>query len=168
MANRKGKGGSSDGFPLFGLQNHCGWWLQPWNEKMTASWQESHYKPGQCVEKQRRYSADKGSHGRGYGLSSGHVWLWELDHKKSRKPKNWCFWTVELEKTLGSPLDCKIKLVNPEGNQPWIFIERTDGEAEAPILWPPEAKSQLIRKDPDAEKDWRQKEKGMTEDEIIG
>ena len=130
------KGGSSDRFPLFGLQNHCGWWLQPWNEKMTASWQESHYKPGQCVEKQRRYSADKGSHGRGYGLSSGHVWLWELDHKEGRVPKNWCLWTVVLEKTLESPLDSKeLKPVSLGGDQPWIFTGWTDAEAEAPVFW---------------------------------
>ena len=90
-------------------------------------------------------------------------------NKKGWVPKNWCFWTVVLEKTLESPSACKeIKSVNPKGNQSWIFIGRTDGEAEAPILWPPDAKSQLIRKDPDAGKDWRQEEKGMTEDEMVG
>ena len=94
--------------------------------------------------------------------------MWELDHKKGWALKNWCFQTVVLDKTLESPLDCKeIKPVNPKGNQPQIFIGRTDAEVEALILWPPDVKSWLIGKDPDAGKDWRQKEKGMTDDEII-
>ena len=98
-------------------------------------------------------------------FSSSHVWMWELNHKEGWAPKNWCFWTVVLQKTLESPLGRKeIKPVYSKGNQPWIFIGRTD--AEAPILWPPEGKSQLIRKDPDARKDGRQ-EKGMTEDEWL-
>ena len=101
-------------------------------------------------------------------FSSGHVWMWELDHKESWVPKNWRFWTVVLEKTLESPLECKIKQVNPKGNQSWIFIGRTDAEAETPILWPPDAKNWLIGKDLDAGKDWRQEEKGMTEDEMVG
>ena len=93
--------------------------------------------------------------------------MWELDHKESWVPKNWCFWTVVLEKTLESPLDGKeIKPVNPKGNQSWIFIGRTD--AEAPILWPPDAKKWVIGKDPDVGKDWRQEEKGMTENELVG
>ena len=95
--------------------------------------------------------------------------MWELDHKEGCMPKNWCFWTVVLEKTLESPLDCKdIKPVNPKGNQSWIFIRRTDAGAEALILWPPDAKNWLIRKDPDAGKDWGQEEKGMTEDKMVG
>ena len=94
---------------------------------------------------------------------------YDLDHKEGWVPKNWCFWPVVLEKTLESPLDCKeIKPVNPKGNQPWIFIGKTDAGAEAPILWPPDVKSWLIGKDPDAEKDWGQEEKGVTEDEKIG
>ena len=94
--------------------------------------------------------------------------MWELDNKKGWSLKNWCLQTVVLEKTLESPLDSKeIKPVNPRGNQPWIFILRTDAEAEVSILWPPDAKSRLIRKDPDAGKDWRQ-ERGMTEDEMAG
>ena len=101
---------------------------------------------------------------------------WELDYKEtisfSNKetsvPENWCFWTVVLEKTLESPLDCKIKTVNPKGNQSWIIIGRTDAEAETPILWPPDVKNWLIWKDPDAGNDWNWKEKGMTEDEIVG
>ena len=95
--------------------------------------------------------------------------MWELNYKESWALKNWCFWTVVLEKTLESPLDCKeIKSVNPKGNQSWIFIERTDAEAETPTLWPPHDKSWLIGKDPDAERDWGQEEKGMTEDEMTG
>ena len=95
--------------------------------------------------------------------------MWELDHKESWAPKNWCFWTMVLEKTLKSPLDCKeIQPVHPKGNQSWIFIGRTDAEAETPILWPPDAKNWLIGKDPDAVKDWRQEEKGTREDEMIG
>ena len=98
-------------------------------------------------------------------FSSSRIWMWEFNHKEDWAPKNWCFWTVVLEKTLESPLDSKeIKPVHPKGNQPWIFIRRTDAEAETPILCPPDSKSQLIWKDPDAGKDWRQKEKGMTED----
>ena len=105
----------------------------------------------------------------GYDFSSSHVWMWELDHKESWVPKNWCFWTVVLEKILESPLGHKeIKSVNPKGNQSWIFIGRTDDEAEAPILWPPDVKNWIIRKDPVAERDWRQEEKGMIEDEMTG
>ena len=104
-----------------------------------------------------------------YGFSSGHVWMWELDYKESWAPKNWCFLIVWLEKTLESPLNCmEIQPVHPKGNQCWIFIERTDVEAEAPILWPPDAKNCLTEKDPDAGKDWRQEEKGTKEDEMVG
>ena len=98
----------------------------------------------------------KGPYSQSCGFSSSHVWMWELDHKEGWIPKSWCFWTVVLEKTLVSPLDCKeIKPVHPKGNQSWIFIGRTDVEAENPILWPPDEKNWLIRKDPDAGKDWR-------------
>ena len=104
-----------------------------------------------------------------YGFSSSRVWMWELDYKESWAPKNWWFWIVVLEKTLESPLDCKeIQPVNGKGNQSWVFIGRTDVEAETPILWPPYSKSRLTGKDPDAGKDWRQEEKGMTEDEMAG
>ena len=104
-----------------------------------------------------------------YGFPNSHVWMWELDHKESWVLKNWCFWTVVLEKTLESPLDCKeIQPVNPKGNQSCIFIGRTDAEAETPVLWPPDAQNQLIGKHPDAGKDWRWEEKGTTEDEMIG
>ena len=101
-------------------------------------------------------------------FSSSHVWMWELDCEEIWAPKNWWFWTVVLEKTLESPLDCKeIKPINPKGNQSWIFIGRIDAEVEAPILWPPDVKNWLIGKDPDAGKDWRQEEKVMTEDEMV-
>ena len=112
--------------------------------------------------------SSKGPSSQSYGFSSSHVWMWELDYKESWVPKNWCFWTVVL-KTLESPLDCKeIQLVHPKRNQSGIFIGRTDAEAETPILWSPDAKNWLIWKDPDAGKDWRQEEKGTTEDEMVG
>ena len=102
-------------------------------------------------------------------LSSSHVWTWELDHKEGWATHNWCFQTVVLEKTLESSLDCKeIKPVHPKRNQSWIFIGRTDAEAEAPILWPPDEKNWLFGKDPTVGKDWRQEKKGMTEDEMVG
>ena len=98
----------------------------------------------------------------GYGFSSGHVWMWELDCEESSAPKNWCFWTVVLDKTLESSLDCKeIQPVHPKGDQSWVFIGRTDAEAETPILWPPHVKNWLIGKDPDAGRDWGQEEKRM-------
>ena len=103
-----------------------------------------------------------------YGFSSGHVWMWELDCEESWVPKNWCFWTVMLEKTLESLLDCKeIKPVSPKGNHCWLFIGRTDAEAETPTLWPPDAKNWFIGKDPDAGKDWKWEEE-TTEDEMVG
>ena len=110
-----------------------------------------------------------GAYSQNYGFSSSHVWMWELDHKESWAPKNWCFWTVVLEKTLGSPLDFKeIQAVHPKGNQSWIFIGRTDAEAETPKLWLPDVKNWLTGKDSDAKKDWRQEKKGTTEDEMVG
>ena len=121
------------------------------------------------IKKQRHYFANKGPSSQGYGFSSGHVRMWELDYKESWAPKNWCFWTVVLEKTLESPLDKKeIQPVHPKGNQSWVFIGRIDVEAETPILWPPLVKSWLIGKDPDSGKDWGKEEKGMTEDEMAG
>ena len=115
------------------------------------------------------YFANKGPSSQGYGFSSGHVWMWELDCEESWAPKNWCFWTVVLEKTLESPLDWKeIQTVHPKGDQSWVFIGRTDAEAETPILWPPEVKSWLTGKDPDAGRDWGQEEKGTTADEMAG
>ena len=136
---------------------------------MIAPWKESYDQTRQHIKKQRHYFVDKGPSSQSYGFSSSHFWMWELDHKESWALKNWCFWTVVLEKTLESPLDYKeIKPVNPKGNQSWIFIGRTDAEAVASILWPPEVKNCLIRKDPDAGKDRRQEEKGMTEDGMVG
>ena len=114
---------------------------------------------------QRHYFAKKGLSHQGYGFSSGNIWMWELEYKESWAPNNWCFWTVVLEKTLESPLDCKdIQTVCPKGDQSWVSIGRTDIEAETPILWPPDVKSWLICKDTDAGKDWGQEEKGKTED----
>ena len=113
--------------------------------------------------------SNKGLSSQSYGFSSSHVWMWELDHKEGWAPKNWCFWTPVLEKTLESPLDCqKTKLVSPKGNQSWIFIGRTDAEGEIPVLWLPDVKNWLLGKDHDAGKDWKQEEKGMTEDEMVG
>ena len=104
----------------------------------------------------------------GYGFSSSYVWMWELDYKESWAPKNWCYWTVVLEKILESPLDSKeIQPVHPKGNQSWIFIGRTDTEVETSVLWPPDVKNWLIWKEPDAGKDWGQEETGMTEDEMV-
>ena len=136
---------------------------------MLTPWKESYDQPRQHIKKQRHDFADKGLSSQGYGFSSGHVWMWELDYKESWAPKNWCFWTVVLEKTLESPLDCKeIQTVHPKRDQFWMFIGRTDVEAETPILWLPDAKSWLIWKDPDAGKEWRWEEKGTTEDEMVG
>ena len=136
---------------------------------MLTPWKKSYDQPRQHIKKQSHYFAKKGLSSQSYGFSSGHVWMWELYYKESWAPKNWCFWTVVLEKTLENPLDCKeVKPVHPKGDQSWIFVGRTDAEAEAPILWPPDMKSWLIWKDPDAGKDWRREEKGTTEDEMVG
>ena len=121
---------------------------------MLTPWKESYDQPRQHIKKQRRFFANKGPSSQGYGFSSSHVGMWELDYKESWALKSLRFWTVVLEKTLESPLDSKdIQPVHPKGNQSWIFIGRTDVEAETPILWPPDAKSWLIWKDPDAGKD---------------
>ena len=132
--------------------------------KELAPWKKSYDQSRQHGKKRRHYFSDKGPSSQSYGFSSSHVQMWELDHKDGWLLKNWCFWTVVLEKTLESILDGKeIQPVHPKGNQSWIFIERTDAEAETPILWPPLGeKNWLIWKDPDAGKDWRQEEKGMT------
>ena len=130
---------------------------------------KSYDKPRQHIKKQRHYFGNKSLYSQVYGFSSSHIWVWELDCKECWAPKNWCFWTVMLEKTLESPLDHKeIQSVNPKGNHSWIFIGKTDAEAETLILWPPDAKSWLIGKDPDAGKDWRWEEKGTPEDEMVG
>ena len=151
---------------FLGLQNHCRWWLQPWNWKMLSPQKKSYDQPRQYIEKQRHYFANKGPYSQSYDFSSRHVWTWELAPKEGWVPENGCFPIVVLEKILESPLDYKeIQPVHPKGNQPWIVIGRTD--AEAPILWPPDAKNWLIRKDPEAGKHQRQKEKGSTEDEMV-
>ena len=129
---------------------------------------EGKLEPRQHTKKQRHYFANKGPSSQSYGFPSSHVWMWELDYTESWAQKTWCFWTVVLEKTLESPLECKIQPVHPKGDQSWVFIGRTDVEAETPILWPPDVKSWLIWKDPDARKDWRQEEKGTTEDKMVG
>ena len=135
MANRWGNNGNSDIIYFLGLQNHYRWWLQPWNQKTLAPWKKSYDQTRQHIKKQRYYFANEGPSSQSYVLSSSHVWMWELDHKESWAPKNWCFWTMVLEKTLESPLDCKeIQPVNPKGDQSWIFIGRTDAEAETPML----------------------------------
>ena len=138
--------------------NH--WW------RARARWEQE-------LEKEKNLTLEKAGllfskSSQGYGFPSGHVWMWELDYKESWAQKNSCFWTVVL-KTLESPLDCKeIQPVHPKGNQSWIFIGRTDAEAETPVLWPTDGKNWLIRKDPDAGKDWRREEKGTMEDELVG
>ena len=131
---------------------------------MFLPWKKSYDQPRQHIKKQRLYFANKSPSSQSYGFSSSHVWMCELGYKESWAPKYWCFWIVVLEKTLQSPLDWKeIQLVYPKGNQSWIFIGRTDVEAESPIFWPPDVKNWLIGKDPDAGKDKSQAEKGTTE-----
>ena len=127
---------------------------------MLAPWQKSYDKPRKRIKRQSHYFANKGSYSQSYGSSSGHIWVWQLDHKEDWATKICCFWTAVLERTLESPLEGKeIQPVHPKGDQSWIFIGRTGAEAEAPILWPPDVKNWLIGKDPDAGKDWRQEER---------
>ena len=144
------------------LQNHCRWWLQPWNEKTPAPWKKSYDKSRQHIKKQRHYFANKGLSSQSYGFSSSHVWMWELDHKESWVPKNWCFWTVLLEKILESPLNCKIsnqsilEEINPEYSLEWLMLKL-------------QYFGHLIQRASSLEvsdvgKDWRQKEKGSAED----
>ena len=170
MANRWGNNGNSDRLYLL-------------SSKITADCDYSHeIKRGLLLGRKAmtnldnilksrdiNYFANKGPSSQSYGFSSSHVWMWELDYKESWMLKNWCFLTVGLEKTLESPLDCReIQPVHPKGDQSWIFIGRTDAEAETPILWPPDSRNWLIGKDPDPGKDWKQEEKGTTEDEVVG
>ena len=134
---------------------------------MLTPWKESYDQPRQNIKKQRHYFANKGPYSQSYSFSGSHVWMWELDHKEFWAPKNWCFRTVVLEKTLENPLDCKgIKAVYSKWNHSWIFIGMLMLKLKL-IFWPPDVKSWLIWKDPDARKDWRQ-EKGTTEDEMVG
>ena len=136
---------------------------------MLAPWKKNYDQPRQHIKKQRHYFANKCSNSRSYSFSSNHVWIWELGHKESWVPKNWCFWTVVLEKTLESPLVCKeIKPVNPKWNQSWILIGKTDAEAEVPILWPPDAKNWLTHwKRLWCWERWKSGEEA-TEDEMVG
>ena len=149
MAKRSGNSGNNERLYFGWFQNHCRWWLQPWNWKTLTPWKKSYDQPRQHIKKQRHYLANKGPSSQSYGFSSSHVWMWELDYKESWALKNYCFWTVVLKKTLVSPLDCKeIHPVHPKGNQSWIFIGRTDAKAEIPILWLPDIKNWLIKERP--------------------
>ena len=165
MANKWGNNGNSERL-IWGALKSLKIMTTAMKLKDACSLEESYDQPRW---KQRHYFANKGPSSQGYGISSCHVWMWELDYNESWALKNWCFWIVVLEKTLESPLDCKeIQPVYPKGEQSWVLIGRTDAEAETPILWPPDVKSWLIWKDSDAGKHWGQKEKGMTEDEMVG
>ena len=135
---------------------------------MLAPWKKIYDKSRQCIKKWRYHFVDKSLCSPSYGFSSSHAWMWELDHKEGWALKNWCLQTVVPEKTLESPLDSKIKPINPKGKQTWIFIGRTDAENEVPILWPPDAKNWLLGKDPVAGKDWGREEKATTEDKMVG
>ena len=137
-------------------------------EDLLAPWKKSYEKHRWHIKKQKNHLWTRSVESKLW-FSCSHVRMWELGHRDSWVPKNWYFWTVVLEKTLESPLDCKeIKSVDPKGNHPWIFFRRTDIEAEATILQPTDAKNWLIGKDPDAGKDWGQEEKGATEGEMFG
>ena len=164
MANRWGHSDTLH----FGPQNPCRWWLPQEIKRLLLLW-KTFDQPRQYIIKKIHYFTNKAPSSQSCGFSSSHVWMWELDYKESWTPENWCFWTLVLKKNFESPLDCKeIQRVHPKGNQFWIFGGRTDAEAETPILWPPDVKSCLIWKDPDAGKDWRWEEKGSTEDEMVG
>ena len=161
IATRWAKSENSDIFYFLGLQNHRRWWER--KLKDACSLEEKLWQTWTAYLKSRDHFANKGPYSQSYGFSHSQVWMWELGHKEGWVPKN----CGSGEKTLESPLDYKeIKPVHPKGNQPWIFIERT--AAEAPILWPPDAKNSLIGKDLNARKDWGQEEKGTTEDDMVG
>ena len=161
MANRWRNSGKS-GWLFWGAPKSLQMVTTAMKLKDLALWKKSYEQPRQHIKKQRHYFTNKGLSSQSYGFSSSHVWIWELNYEESWVPKNWCFWTVVLEKTP------KIQPVHPKGDQSWIFTERTDAEAETPILWPLDVKNWLIGKAPDAGKDWGQEEKGMTEDEMVG
>ena len=153
MANRWGNSENSADF-IFWAPKSLQMVIAGMKLKETYYWKESYDQHRQHIKKQRHYFVSKGPSSQGYGFSSSHVWMWELDHKESWVLKNWCFWTVVLEKTLESPLDCKeIQPIHPNGDQSWVFIGRTDVEAETLILWPPHVKSWLIGKDSEAGRD---------------
>ena len=165
MANRWVNNGNSDRLYFLGLQNHCRWWLKPWNEKTLSPWKKNYDQPRQHIKKQRHYLAYKGSSSQSYGFSNSHVWMWVLDHKESWALKNWWFWTVVLENTLESPLECREnKLVNSKGNLHWKDWCWSWSSNTLATWW-----EELTHwKNPGAGKDWRQEEKGMTEDEMVG
>ena len=168
MENGWGKRGNSDSYFL-GFQNHCGWWLWPWNWKILAPWKKNSDNPRQCIKKWRHHFADKSAYSQSYGFSSSHVWMWELN-LEGWVPKNWCFWIVVLENTLESPLDSKefknqsvLKESNPEYSWKRLILKLK--------LWyfgHLMRRSWIIGKDPDARKDWGQEEKGVTEHELVG
>ena len=170
MGNRWGNSGNSVILYFWGLQNHCRWWLQPWNKKMLTPWKESYDQSRQHIKKQRHYFANKGPYSPNYGFSSSHVQMWELAYKEGWASKNWCFRTVVLEKTLASPLDSKGDQTSQSWRKPSLNIHWKDWcwSLSSNTFWPPDAKSQLTGKDPDAGKDWGQEEKGLTEDEMVG
>ena len=156
-----GKSGSNDKFYFLGLQNHCSHKI-----KRCLFLGIKAMNNLDSILKSRDIT-EKGPSSQSYGFSSSHIWMWELDHKVGWGPKNWCFWIVVLEKTLETPSDCKeIKPVNFRGNKSWIFIERIDDEVQASIIWPPNVKSQLVGKGPDAGREWGQNEK-TSEDEMV-
>ena len=168
MANRWGNSGNSDRL-FWGAAKSLQMANAAMKLKDTCSLEEKLDQHRQHIKKQRHYFANKGLSSQSYGFSSSHLWTWELDYKESWMLKFWCCWTVVLEKTLESSSDSKeIQPVHHKGNQSWIFIGRIHAEAETPILWPPDVKSWVISKVPDAGKDWRWEEKGTTEDEMAG
>ena len=169
MANKSEKSGSNDKFYFLGLQNHCGWWLQPWNLRHLLLGREVMINLNNMIKRRDIILLTKIHTVKAKVFFSGHVRIWELDHKQGRALKNCCFQVVVLEKTPQCPMDCKeIKLVIPKGNEPWVFIGRTDAEAEALELWLPDMKNRLTGKDPDAQKYWVQAEKRVVEDEMVG
>ena len=137
--------------------------------KTLAPWKKSYDQPRQHIKKQRHYLADKGPSNQSYGFSSSHVWMWESDCEESWALKNWCFWTVVLQKTLESFMDYKeIQPVHSKGDQSWVFFGKNDAKAETPVLWPHHVKSWHTEKDSDAGRDWGQEEQGTTDDEMAG
>ena len=161
MANRWGNRGNSGRLYFGGLQNHCRWWLQSWNSKMLAPWKKSYDQPRQHIKKQRHYFANNGLSSQGYGFSSGHVWMWELDYKESWGMKNWCFWTVMLKKTARRSNQSILKEISPECSLEGLMLKLK-------LQYFGHLKNWLFWKDPDAGKDRRQEEKGTTEDEMAG
>ena len=158
MANRWGNNGNSDRFYFLGLQNHCRSDCTGEIKRCLLLGRKAMTNLDSILKS--RDITNKGLSSQSYGFSNSHVWMWELDYKESWVPKNRCFWTVVLQETLESPLDSKaIQPIHPKGNRSWIFIGKTDGEVETPILWPPDVKNWLIWKDADAGKDWTWEER---------